>query len=74
MEYFDTDLKQLIQCGKSIRLTGEHIKTITYNLLCALQFLHKSNVIHRDIKPANIFINKNCEVKIGDFGISRSQP
>ena len=35
------------------------------------QYLHKSNIIHRDIKPANIFIDKNDNIKIGDFGISK---
>ena len=29
-------------------------------------------IVHRDIKTANIFLNKNKELKIGDFGISKS--
>jgi NIMA (never in mitosis gene a)-related kinase len=29
-------------------------------------------IVHRDIKTANIFLNKNKEIKIGDFGISKS--
>ena len=32
------------------------------------------NVIHRDIKPANILVNKSCQIKICDFGISRTLP
>jgi len=50
----------------------DHIKTIFYNLLCAMHFIHSSNIIHRDIKPANILIDLNCNVKICDFGLSRS--
>ena len=74
MEYMELDLKKFIKLGQSSGFTNAHIKKIVYNLLCCLRFLHKSNVIHRDIKPANILINKNCEVKITDFGISRSLP
>lgn len=47
---------------------------IMYDSLCALRFLHSCNVIHRDIKPANLLLTEDLQVKIGDFGISRSLP
>lgn len=34
--------------------------------------MHSSRAIHRDLKPENIFMNDNDDVKIGDFGISRT--
>jgi mitogen-activated protein kinase 1/3 len=43
-----------------------------YNLLCAVKYLHESNVIHRDMKPANILVNEDCTVKLCDFGLARS--
>ncbi len=41
------------------------------DILTALEFCHKQNVVHRDIKPGNIFISEFGEYKLGDFGISR---
>lgn len=55
-------------------LTEDHIVTILYNQLCALNFVHSAGVIHRDIKPGNFLIDSQCSVKICDFGLSRVMP
>lgn len=39
-------------------------------LLESLEYLHKNQVIHRDLKMGNIFLAKNMEMKLGDFGLS----
>lgn len=41
-------------------------------MLCAIKYLHESNVIHRDLKPANVLVNEDCTVKLCDFGLARS--
>ena len=41
-------------------------------ILSALSYAHKHNIIHRDIKPANIMLTPQGVVKLMDFGIARS--
>ena len=41
-------------------------------MLCAIKFIHDSNIMHRDLKPSNILITDELEIKIGDFGLARS--
>ena len=43
-----------------------------FDCLCAIDFLHKATVMHRDIKPANILLTENNQIRICDFGLSRT--
>ena len=36
--------------------------------------MHSANVLHRDLKPANILLDEDCNIKICDFGLSRTLP
>lgn len=38
----------------------------------ALEVCQKYKITHRDIKPSNIFVSKNGDYKLGDFGVSRT--
>ena len=67
-------MKKLFDTMPNTKLKEEHVITILYNMLCAINFFHSANVIHRDIKPANILIDSNCNVKLCDFGLARILP
>ena len=47
---------------------------ILYSTLTALTFLHELNIMHRDLKSANILVQADCNVKICDYGLSRTMP
>lgn len=67
---YDTDLSQILKSTQLI--TEDHVQWFLYQILCGINFVHSANIIHRDIKPANIFLNKNCDTVIGDFGLARA--
>ena len=40
-------------------------------IISAVEYLHKLGIAHRDLKPENILINKNNDIKLIDFGLSK---
>ncbi|QPG74822.1 hypothetical protein FOA43_002158 [Brettanomyces nanus] len=45
---------------------------ILRQILEALSHIHAQGIIHRDLKPMNIFIDRNNDVKVGDFGLAKN--
>lgn len=71
LEYIAYDMKKFLS-KTSCQIEFDHLKVITYNLLCAVNYLHSVNVMHRDIKPKNILIDCNCNIKITGLGQART--
>ena len=69
-ELMDTDLHYVIESGQAI--SDDHIQCFTAQLLEGVGYLHRCNVVHRDLKPGNILVDRNCRLKICDFGLARS--
>ncbi|EON64246.1 PLK protein kinase [Coniosporium apollinis CBS 100218] len=36
----------------------------------AVKYLHHRNIVHRDLKTGNLFLDKNMNIKVGDFGLA----
>lgn len=70
LEISDSDLKKLFRT--QVHLSELHVKTLLYNMLAGLRFVHSAGVLHRDLKPANCLVNQDCSVKICDFGLART--
>ena len=43
---------------------------IACQIINAVHSCYKKNIVHRDLKPQNIFLDKDWNVKLGDFGLS----
>ena len=54
-EYMEKNLLELLE-EKQNGLDAEAVRIYIYQLLKAIEFCHRNNVIHRDIKPENLLI------------------
>ncbi|KAI9259901.1 serine/threonine-protein kinase pef1 [Sporodiniella umbellata] len=74
-EYLDQDLKKYMETtARATRgaMESSRIKSFMYQLLSGIAYCHNNRVLHRDLKPQNLLINKNLQLKLGDFGLARA--
>ena len=50
---------------------NERTKFYIMEIVLALEFLHKNNMIYRDLKPENILLDDKGHIKLTDFGLSK---
>jgi serine/threonine protein kinase len=69
-ELMETDLASIIKSPQP--LSDEHTQFFIYQIFRGLKYMHSAGIIHRDLKPRNLLVNSNCDLKICDFGLSRT--
>jgi serine/threonine protein kinase len=73
MEYEDGEtLGDRLDQGHHVPVQEAEIKRLLIPLIDALDTVHKVDLIHRDIKPDNIYLRRNGEPVLIDFGAARS--
>lgn len=65
-EYWNYSLSNIIDTGVSV----DDIKHIAHQILSALSYLNRNNIVHRCLSPENILYNKSTKlIKLYNYGI-----
>ncbi|KAI1368699.1 Pkinase-domain-containing protein [Xylaria arbuscula] len=51
-------------------LTEPEVRFYSIQIAGAIKYMHAKGIIHRDLKMGNIFLDRNMNAKIGDFGLA----
>ncbi|KAG7102179.1 Cell cycle serine/threonine-protein kinase CDC5/MSD2 like [Verticillium longisporum] len=51
-------------------LTEPEVRFYSIQIAGAIKYMHSKGIIHRDLKMGNIFLDRNMNTKVGDFGLA----
>ncbi|KAJ5661776.1 uncharacterized protein N7477_009392 [Penicillium maclennaniae] len=69
-ELMETDLRTLLSTKG---IDQEFVQYFLYQIMRGLKYAHSAGVFHHDLKPSQILVNRNCDLKICNFGIAHVQ-
>jgi tRNA A-37 threonylcarbamoyl transferase component Bud32 len=70
MEFVPCNLLEVLESHNG-GLDKDMVRSVIYQLVKSIDFIHQKDIVYRDIKPENLLVTETGQVKLCDFGFAR---